>query len=73
MIPKMDFNIEKLSTTVSHIDGKIQALGERTNNLQESFEKTEATDTKKYSEAVFVKLNKIESGMSSLSGSSHSR
>ena len=63
MIPKVDFNIEKLSKTVSDIDGKIQAFGERTNNLQESFERSKAPDIKKFSEAVLGKLNKIESGM----------
>ena len=73
MIPKMDFNIEKLSTTVSHIHGKIQALGERTNNLQESFEKSKAPDIKKYSEAVLGKLNKIESGMNTMTSPSPSK
>ena len=72
-IPKIDFNIEKLSTIVSRVDGNIQALGEQTHNLQESCEKSKASDTKKYSEVVLGKLNKIESGMSTLSGSSHSR
>ena len=63
MIPQIDFNIEKLSTTVSYIDGKIQSLGERTNNLKESFERSKLPDPKKYSEVVLGKLSKIESGM----------
>ena len=73
MIHKMDFNIEKLSTIVSRVNGNIQALGERTHNLQESFEKSNASDTKKYSKDVLGKLSKIESGITTLSGSSHSR
>ena len=69
LLPKLDFNIDKLNQKASQLGSQLQVVDTRLLSMQDNLKESKESEIS--SEVVLNKLGKIESELKNMSATSH--